>query len=102
VLANGECRKTNNRIKMSKNRECKQMGKQTLDRARKILIIVLLVLFAISVTAATVSADHYSKSPCKGGHWECGEPYYVYHNHCQGHWVCPDSYGGGGGGYGGY
>jgi hypothetical protein len=80
------------------------MGKQTLDRAKKILSILLFVFFVISVTAATVSADYNSKSSCKGGHWECSYPYYSYNYGCNGHWVCPDSYGGGsysGGSYGG-
>jgi hypothetical protein len=83
------------------------MGKQTLGRAKKVLSILLLVLFAISVTAATVSADYYSRDKCSNGYWECKYPYYGYNNdqygkYCQGHWLCPGSYNGGGYGGGGY
>jgi hypothetical protein len=71
------------------------MGKQTFGRAKKILSILLVVFFAISVTVTTVGADYNNYyNNCANAYWQCGYPYYLYNydqsgNYCQGHWVCP-------------
>ena len=49
-------------IKLNKNLEYKQMGKQTCNQTKKILGIILLVLFVATVTAPAIIADNPHQS----------------------------------------
>jgi flagellar basal body-associated protein FliL len=41
------------------------MGKQTFDRTKKTLIILLVVLYIISITSASVAASWFSEEGSK-------------------------------------
>ena len=44
-------------IILNKNLESKQMGKQTFNQTKKILGILLVILFVAALTAPAISAD---------------------------------------------
>jgi hypothetical protein len=50
--------------------ESRQMGKQTFDKMKKILSILLAVCFLMSVTAVAVSAHQEAVKVWEPAHWE--------------------------------
>ncbi len=65
-------------IKLNKNLESKQMGKQTYNQTKKILSILLIVFFVAAVTAPAISADRPHHHEWHQRHF--GVSYYSHNN----------------------